>query len=261
MYPESKPIIFKCPKEYDFVELYPVHDMHIGNECFDTHKWNKLKQHILSAPNRYIAWIGDLMENAFPGTKSDPLLSVMTPIEQREFIVSEFKDLKDRTVSIDDGNHEDRSARVGLYPLYDAACIAGVEDKYRSIYSVLDISVGRGADGHENRQQRYIGFLCHKAKELKNYGMADFLEGFDFAVFGHDHDPRDHARSHLVYDRTNRRISTKSIETVNCGSFLSYGGYGARGGYRPQSDKMYKLVLYGGRDPRIETVGFYPSQL
>ena len=176
MYPESKPIIFKCPKEYDFVELYPVHDMHIGNECFDTHKWNKLKQHILSAPNRYIAWIGDLMENAFPGTKSDPLLSVMTPIEQREFIVSEFKDLKDRTVAIDDGNHEDRSARVGLYPLYDAACIAGVEDKYRSIYSVLDISVGRGADGHENRQQRYIGFLCHKAKELKNYGMADFLE-------------------------------------------------------------------------------------
>lgn len=235
--------------------------MHIGNECFDTHKWSKLKQHILSAPNRYIAWIGDLMENAFPGTKSDPLLSVLTPIEQREFIVAEFKDLKDRTVAIDDGNHEDRSARVGLYPLYDAACIAGVEDRYRSIYSVLDISVGRGADGHENRQQRYVGFLCHKAKELKNYGMVDFLEGFDFAVFGHDHDPRDHARSHLIYDRTNRRISTRSIETVNCGSFLSYGGYGARGGYRPQSDKMYKLVLYGGRDPRIETVGFYPNQL
>lgn len=261
MYPESKPIIIKCPKEYDFVELYPVHDMHIGNECFDTHKWNKLKQHILSAPNRYIAMIGDLMENAFPGTKSDPLLSVLTPIEQREFIVAEFKDLKDRIVAIDDGNHEDRSARVGLYPLYDAACIAGVEDRYRSIYSVLDISVGRGADGHENRQQRYVGFLCHKAKELKNYGMVDFLEGFDFAVFGHDHDPRDHARSHLIYDRTKRYISTKSIETLNCGSFLSYGGYGARGGYRPQSDKMYKLVLYGGRDPRIETVGFYPSQL
>ena len=80
MYPETKPIIFKCPKEYEFVELYPVHDMHIGNECFDTQKWNKLKQHILSAPNRYIAWIGDLMENAFPGTKSDPLLSVLTPI-------------------------------------------------------------------------------------------------------------------------------------------------------------------------------------
>ena len=262
MYPESKPIVFRCPKEYEFIELYFIHDLHIGNPCADLHKYNKLTDHILSEPNRYVAWIGDLMEDALPGSKSDPLTSTMSPMEQREWVVGEFRRLKERTVSIDDGNHEARSARfAGLYPLYDAACIAGIEDKYRSIYSILDIAVGRGADGHDNRQQRYVGFLCHKAKDLKSFSVADFLEGFDFAAFGHDHDPRDHARSHLVYDRTNRTVKVKSIETVNCGAFLSFGGYGAAAGYRPQSDKMYKLVLYGGRDPRIETVGFYPSQL
>lgn len=261
MYSETKPIIFKCPKEFDFVELYFIHDEHIGNECFNQNRYDRLERHILSEPNRYVAWLGDLMENAFPGTKSDPLNCTMNPLEQRERVVEQFLALKDRTVSINDGNHEDRTARVGLYPLYDAACIVGLESRYRSIYSVLDISVGCGADGHEDRQQRYVGFLIHKARDMKNFGVTDFLEGFDFAVFGHDHDPKDHARSHMVYNRSNRSISMKSIETINCGSFMSYGGYGARNGYRPQSDKMYKLVLYGGRDPRIETVGFYPSQL
>ena len=259
MFPETKPIIFKCPKEFDFVELYPIHDLHIGNPCCDINRYDRLKRHILSAPNRFVCWIGDLMENALPGSKSDPLTQTMSPFEQREFVVGEFRALKNRTVSCQDGNHEgNRSTKMaGLYPLYDAACIAGMEERYRSTYSVVDIHVGHGADGHENRQQRYIGFLAHKAKDMKNFGSADCLEGFDFFLFGHDHDPREHARSHIVYDRTNRSVRARSIETVNCGSFLTYGGYGAANGYRPQSDKMYKLVLYGGRDARIETVGFY----
>ena len=165
--------------------------------------------------------------------------------------------LKERTIAIVDGNHEARSIRQGMYPLYNAAAIAQISERYRSAYAVVDIAVGKNADGHENRQQRYIGFACHKAKDLKSFSISDFLEGFDFALFGHDHDPRERARSHLVYDRSNKAVSFKSIETVNCGAFLSYGGYGAAAGYRPQSDKMYKLVLHGGRDPRIETVGFY----
>lgn len=263
MFPETKPIIFKCPVEFDFIELYFIHDLHVGNECFDAHKYNNLKRHILSAPNRYVCWLGDLLENALPGSKSNPLTQTMSPFEQREFIAGEFQALKDRTVSINDGNHElNRSTRMaGLYPLYDAACIAGIPEKYRSIYSVIDISVGVGADRHAERQQRYIGFVCHKAKDLKSFGIADFLEGFDFAAFGHDHDPHERPRAHLSYNSIKRTITKRSIETIDCGAFLLFGGYAAADGYRPQSDKMYKIVLHGGQTQRIETVGFYPNQL
>lgn len=46
--------------------------------------------------------------------------------------------------------------------------------------------------------------------------------------------------------------------TVNCGSFLNYGGYAARAAYRPPSDKMYKLILRSKGDKKqIQTVGFY----
>ena len=76
---------------------------------------------------------------------------------------------------------------------------------------------------------------------------------------GHDHEPRDHARAHLCYDRQRRELKVRSVEMLNSGSFLNYGGYGARAGYRPKSDKMYKLVLHADRNRQkvVETVGFY----
>ena len=262
MYPETKPIVYNCPKEFDTIEVYPIHDLHYGNECFDTHKWNKLRDHILSEPNRYVVWVGDLMENALPNSKSSPLSQLHSPLEQREFVAEQFKALKDRTIGCVDGNHElNRSTKfAGLFPLFDAACIAQIDHLYRSTYAVLDISVGMGADGHAERQYRYIGFLTHKAKDMKSFATTDFLEGIDFVLCGHDHEPKEHSRAKLVYNKTKRTITFKPVEMVNCGSFLSFGGYGAASGYRPQSDKMYKLILYGNQQ-RIDTVGFYVENL
>jgi hypothetical protein len=130
-----------------------------------------------------------------------------------------------------------------------------VEDKYRSTHAVVDIGFGH----NKLHPARVVGFVCHKAKDLKNFASVDALEGFDFMFSGHDHEPRDHARGHLCYDRQRREIKVKSVEYLNSGSFLTYGGYGARAGYRPKSDKMYKLVVRdcGNRQKRIETVGFY----
>jgi hypothetical protein len=78
-------------------------------------------------------------------------------------------------------------------------------------------------------------------------------------VYGHDHDPKEHARAHLVYDPHQKKVRTKSIETLNAGSFLKYGDYAARAAYRPPSDKLYKLILCpcNHTEKRMATVGFY----
>lgn len=31
MLPETKPILFNCPKEFDEIEIFPVHDLHYGS--------------------------------------------------------------------------------------------------------------------------------------------------------------------------------------------------------------------------------------
>lgn len=259
MYPETKPIVFNCPKEFDTVELYPVHDLHYGNECFNLAKWNRLHDLILSEPNRYVVWVGDLLENAIPGSRSSTLTQQYSPQEQKEYITALFKEFKHRTIAILDGNHElNRSTRMaGLYPLYDCACIASIPERYRTAFAVLDIGVGNRSHHANGVQSRYIGFATHRAKSLKSFASCDALEGFDFFLTGHDHEPDDHPRGKLVYNSQKRTISYRSVEVINCGAFLSHGGYGAQAGFRPKSDKLYKLVLHSGREKQIETVGFY----
>lgn len=259
MWPETKPIITDL-SEHEVIEIIGVSDPHFGNECFDTSRWNRLTNYILEKPNRYVIWAGDMMENAVPGSKGDPLTQTMSPHEQKEFVVATFKQFKDRTLAIVDGNHEyNRSTRMaGLYPLYDAACIAGIEDKYRSAFAVADIKVGHGSNGSAKRPHTFVGYVCHKLKELKSFSTANQLEGFDFVIGGHDHEPHEHPRSKICYNPITKKVMYGNTELVDCGSNLFYGGYGARGAMGPKSTKMYKIVCYGrGRDKAIETLGFY----
>lgn len=260
MQSDFKPIFFNVPPEFDEAEIYPIHDLHYGNRQFNQNKWNKLKAEILAQPNRYCVLVGDMMEMAIPGSKSDCLYQTVPPEMQKEWIAYELEQLKDRIIAVDPGNHEyNRATKVcGLHPLYDACCWARIQDRYRENFAVIDIGVGRRG-GTQLRQYHYVGFLTHKAKDMKNWSTVDTLEGFDFMVYGHDHDPKEHSRAHLVYDAKNKNVRTKTIETVNAGSFLTYGDYAAREAYRPPSDKLYKLILCpcNHTEKRIVTVGFY----
>lgn len=259
MLPETQPILFNCPKEYDTVEIFPVHDLHYGSDCFNVRKWDALHDLILSEPNRYVVWVGDLMENAIPNSKSSVFGQTCSPQAQKDYVTELFREFKKRTIAILDGNHElNRTTKAaGMFPLYDCAAIAGIPDKYRTAYAVMDISVGDNAHRTKGRQAHYVGFATHKAKSLKNFASVDALENFDFFLTGHDHEANDHPRGKLIYDGVHKTVYFKSVEVLNCGSFLSYGGYGAQSGYRPKSDKLYKLVLGGGAAKQIETVGFY----
>lgn len=260
MLPETKPIIFKAPREFQEIEIYPIHDLHYGNAQFNLSRWKKLKEEILAQENRYCVIVGDMLEMAVPGSKSDVFSQTVPPDVQKEWAAYEMGELKDRIIAVVPGNHEhNRATKIcGLHPLYDACCWARIQDKYREAFAVLDIGVG-SRKGSDTRQNKFYGYITHKAKDLKNWSTADVLEGFDFLMYGHDHDPKDHARGHLVYDPSNKTVFTKSIETINCGSFLDYGGYAAMSAYRPPSDKLYKLILCPTRSKEnaMKTIGFY----
>lgn len=259
MFQETVPILFNCHKDQDVVEIYPVHDLHYGSEQFDLHRWTQLHDLIMEKPNRYVVWVGDLLEFSIPFNKhSDVLTQMYTPHEQKQYISALFKEMGNRTLAILDGNHEQRSFKTtGQYALYDCAAIAGIESQYRTAYAVIDVGVGEGAHRMKERQLHYVLFATHRAKQLKSFGSADAIEGIDIFLYGHDHEPSDHPRGKLIYDARNHAVIFKSVECVNCGAFLTYGGYGAQAGYRPKSNKLYKIVLYGGDEKKIETIGFH----
>ena len=199
-------------------------------------------------------FVGDYCETALINSKSDVYTQTAPPEEQKLWFTQQLYDLRQRVVCCVPGNHEARITKLtGINIVYDCAVTAGVADKYRQHFAFVDIGVGQGHDN--GRQVRYIGFVAHKMRDCKNYHSGDFVEGVDFVAHGHDHDPKDHSRSKLTY--SNRAVVQKDIEIIDSGSFLRYGGYGADAGYRPQSTKLYKLILGGNRHKTMKTIGYH----
>lgn len=255
---DNIPILIELPIEKEYVDIYFIHDIHYGSELFDARKWEKLKNIILTDTNAYVCIIGDAMENAIPGGKSDMFSQTHSPAEQKEWVTQQFKELATKILAVVPGNHEsNRTTKVsGLFPLYDCCLLAGIGEKYRDTIAFIDIAVGKYR-GTTSRQTHYFGQIQHKAKDAKNYHSSDYTDGIDFFASGHDHEAKDRPRAKLVFDQRNKLVYKRNVECINCGSFCSYGGYGAKGAYRPQSDKVYKLRLFGN-NKRMETTGFYP---
>lgn len=258
---DYEPIIFPTDSNFETVELYFAHDIHCGSRESDLQKWGRFKQQILEQPNRFLIMVGDYCENALVDSKGDIYESTMPPASQKEWLSDEIYKLRHRIVCLVPGNHESNriTKKCGLYPVYDCAKEAGIEDRYRNAFAFVEIGVGNYSSPNRKvfRQLSYVGFITHRMKDIKSCNGSDFVDGIDFAASGHDHDPKDHPRSKLVYDGHSKTVTQKSVDVLNSGSFLNYGGYAAQGGYRPLSDKCYKLVLHGGREKSIVTVGFY----
>ena len=230
----------------------------LGLNCLTTKKWEKFKRKVRNDDHSFVCWIGDMMENAIPGSKSDPLLQKMSPFEQKEMFIENLIDFGDKTISVNPGNHEyNRSTRTcGLYPVYDACERAGIGDRYRDVVAFINLGVGVSKKDPKNKQVHYFGQTQHKAKDCKCYGTSDFTDGIDWFAFGHDHRPGDNPRAKLVFDHQNNTIYKRNIENIDCGSGCVFGGYGAQNACRPQSDKMYMLTLFSG-EKQLESRGFY----
>lgn len=255
---DTEPILIDLPSDIPYADIYFIHDVHYGSELFDERKWEKLKSKILSEENSYICWVGDLLENAVPNSKSDMFTQKYSPAEQKEWVIKQFMDFADKTLAVVPGNHErNRTTKLcGLYPLYDCCLIAGIDDKYRNAIAYLDIGIGVFR-GNKAKKIHYFGQIQHKAKDLKAYHSSDYTDGIDFFASGHDHETKDKPRAKMVFDKHNKVIYKRNIECLNCGSFCQFGGYGSEEAYRPQSDKMYKLRIFSN-EKVMETTGFYP---
>lgn len=256
MFSMRKPIIFNTPQEYEEIVVYFANDIHVGSCEYNSRKWDAFEK-LLEPKNAYVMFVGDQMENATRKSKSDIYSQTMRPYEQKQWWVNRLRPISHKVICIIDGNHEyNRTAKeVDDFPLYDVALGVGIEDRYRAESAFVDIGVGKFRPGSD-RQYRYVGYAVHKAQNNVNYGTADAIDGIDFFVSGHTHKPMDKPLGKLVYDGKNKTVSERTIENIVSGTFLKYGGYGARAGYRPSSQKLYKLIL-DGKSKKITTVGFH----
>ena len=205
--PDNVPIICNLPKDIEYANIFFLHDIHYGSELFNEKKWKELKNKIQNDDFAYVCWIGDLIENAIPNSKSDTFTQRCSPALQKEWAAQQLFDLRKKTLAVVSGNHEsNRTTKTcGLYPLYDACMFAGVDEKYRDTIAYIDIGVGTRKDV-KSKQVHYFGQIQHKSRDLQNYGTSDYTDGIDFFAHGHDHSPNDRPRAKMVFDQHNKVI-------------------------------------------------------
>lgn len=177
---DDVPVLISLPKELNYADIYFIHDVHFGGPLFDNKKWETLKDIILGDDRAYVCFVGDLMENAIPNSKSDMFTQTHSPAEQKEWVAKQLKDFAHKTFVVVAGNHErNRTTKSsGLYPLYDCCLLAGIGDKYRDTIGFVDIGIGQTKN--KAKQVHYFGQIQHKAKDLKNYHSSDYTDGIDF---------------------------------------------------------------------------------
>ena len=103
---DDVPVLINLPKLLDFADIYFIHDVHFGSPLFDNKKWELLKDIILGDDRAYVCFVGDLMENAIPNSKSDMFTQTHSPADQKEWVTEQLKDFAHKTLVVVAGNHE-----------------------------------------------------------------------------------------------------------------------------------------------------------
>ena len=99
------------------ITLYPIGDWHFGSRQCNEEFIKQIVKEIKAGDDAYWVGMGDFMENAVVGSKSDVYTQVLPPKEQMEHIVDVLTPIKEKGLFMIAGNHESRTHRmVGLTP-------------------------------------------------------------------------------------------------------------------------------------------------
>jgi len=125
--------------------LYPLGDWHYGsrqcNEKFVTQVISGVKDD----GNGYWVGMGDFMENAIIGSKSDMYTQLLPPKEQMEHISDLLEPIKDKGLFMIGGNHEARTMRQsGIQPEMYIATRLGIPYMGFSCVAVFELDRVRG---------------------------------------------------------------------------------------------------------------------
>ena len=125
------------------MKLRPLGDIHYGSQQCNIPFFLAQVEAIKEEKNCYWVGMGDLMENAIVGSRSDVYKQIAPPEEQAKYIASVLEPIKHKGLFLIGGNHEKRTHRQsGMVP----------EDYISAI-------LGRNPDTGE-RWVPFVGYSC-----------------------------------------------------------------------------------------------------
>lgn len=234
----------------DKIKIIPISDTHIGEKLVDLKLLKKVLLEIKEDPHCYTTVNGDIMNMALKNSKSNVYDDALSPSEQIEITYDLFKDIADKILVYHGGNHESRCYKeTGIDTSKVIAQRLGIEDRYAENMWYLFLQFGKC---RRNRPVQYtIGGYHGSAGGRKSGGkinrLVDMSSIFiaDLFIMGHGHKMIITDGTIFVPDEQHKTLVEKELNYLMTNSFLKYGGYGASGGYTPNSRSTNEVILDG----------------
>lgn len=228
--------------KFDTLQVCFLSDLHIGSCDFDIKGLLDTLRYADSQENAIIFILGDSMNTAIVGSKSDAYEDILSPQSQLDVfsrvlkiakgdkeLVRVLKDLNDtgKIVVLHSGNHEERITKaVGVSTTKLAADVAGVRDAFAPYYASTNLVLRQplSKDGKFN-----FGVVSHHGTGISNVdGVFRLLRNVDNAnlcVIGHTHQQSMKHERLIKVDKDGKQ----NYHDVMCLTLPSSGGgtYGA----------------------------------
>lgn len=247
MISDFKMIVHKLPSNLNYINIYPASDLHVGSPEFNEKAFKEFLYILKNDEHGFTMLAGDLLNNGIKTSKSNCYEETMRPRDQKEYLYNALKPVKEKILACCGGNHCYRSIKeVDNDSLYDVMARLGIENLYRQNGCFVKINLGLRKD--KQRQISYSGVLTHGATKNKHDKFCMSIDGADFFISGHNHNPDYVPKGKLRIDTKNETVSQIGYKQITCHSFLNYGGYGFRAEYQPTAPIEFpKIKLLGTR--------------
>ena len=230
--------------KFDTLQVCFISDTHIGSSDFDIKGLYDNLKYADTQENAVIFFLGDGLNTAIVGSKSDTYEDVMNPQEQLDFfstilkiakgekklkLAGLLKRLEDsgKIVVVHSGNHEDRITKaVGISPTKIAADVAGVGESFAPFFANTDLVLRQplSPDG-----KFHFKVVTHHGTGIKNidgtFRLLRNIDNADMCVIGHTHQYAMKTDRTLALDENGEQY----YKDVICMSLPASGGgtYGA----------------------------------
>lgn len=235
------------------IRILPLSDLHYGDPHADEGLIRELIDRIAQDPACYTILVGDLLNTAVVGGKSDAKAEKKRITEQLVEMAELLSPIKDKILAAVPGNHEERAYKIADIDLTELLMtMLGKSELYRPTSALVFIRAGRHPRGGKITYSLYInhghgGGGRRAGSKLNNLEDLGFIIDTDIIIAGHSHLPGSFRKSKLRVSPQTFSAEQQEQVFVNLASALHYGGYGERGGYQPPSNRYPVIELDGTR--------------
>lgn len=244
--------------DFDFIELYPLNDVHMGDVLHKAREFRAFLNFILAEPHRYLVCIGDLVNNGIEGSATGAYGEVVRVGDQPYEMAELLRPVADRILAMTGGNHEHRTKKAADQDLTRLiANLLGLQDYYKRDMVNLKLTFGKKPNG---KRQCYVIHAAHGSGGGTTAGGAinravaasDNILA-DLYIFGHVH--KRIGTKHVTYwpDTKNNLLLPIEKAIAVAAGWLDYGGYIARAQLRPQVTGSAPITLWA-REKKIDVL-------